>query len=46
MKLLPGYEKAYNDNIPTVDVVLLGSFIGKDGNFISPEIRNVERMLW
>ncbi|KZS09151.1 Uncharacterized protein APZ42_026642 [Daphnia magna] len=41
-KLIDGYEKAYNDNIPLVDVVMMGLFIAKDDNFISPEISNVK----
>ena len=41
-KLIDGYKKAYNDNTPLVDVVMMGSFISKDGNFISPEIANVK----
>jgi hypothetical protein len=39
-KLIDGYEKAYNDNIPLVDVVMMGLFIEKDENFISYEISN------
>ncbi len=26
--LIDGYEKAYNDNIPLVDVVMMGLFLG------------------
>ncbi len=42
-KLIDGYEKAYNDNIPLVDVVMIWLFIEKDENFISYEISNKKK---
>jgi hypothetical protein len=41
-KLLVGFEKATGDNLPGMNIVSLGVFIGKDSNFISPEISNVK----
>jgi hypothetical protein len=42
-KLIDGYEKAYNDNIPLVDVVMIWLFIEKDENFISSEKSNKKK---
>jgi hypothetical protein len=44
-KLIDGYEKAYNDNIPLVDVVMIWLFIEKDENFISYEISNKKKQI-
>ncbi len=41
-KLLVGFEKATSDNLPEVNIISLGVFIGKDSNFIAPEISNVK----
>jgi hypothetical protein len=42
-KLLVGFEKATSDNLPEVNILIsLCVFIGKDSNFISPEISNVK----
>ena len=35
-------KKATSENLPEVNIIYLGIFIGKDSNFISPEIFNVK----
>ena len=42
-KLLPGFEKSTSENLPQVNIItLMGVFVAKDTNFISPEIANVK----
>jgi hypothetical protein len=38
--LLPWYQRANSNNLPTLDIIVLRNFIQKDVNYISPEIEN------
>lgn len=43
-RLLPGYQRANSNNLPTLDIIMLRNYIQKDVNYISPEIANVNSL--
>lgn len=43
-RLLPGYQRANSNNLPTLDIIMFRNYIQKDVNYISPEIANVNSL--